>query len=178
MDPDHFLTQFVLSHVLARQGHFQEAIALAERALQVLGRFPMSLVVFGGVLVLTGRRDAARDILAELEAMAAKTYSSAGCVAILNCMLGNLDEAVQWAERAIVERDPQVLGMKTSSVYENLRDDPRYRALLAKMNLAYVKIDLTLLCYAEYCLFFWPWPARASLKNMMARGLPSLTFRI
>ena len=73
--PDHFITQFVLSDVLARQGHFQEAIELAERALQVYGRFPMSLVGLGGVIVLTGRRDAARDILAELEAMAAKTYS-------------------------------------------------------------------------------------------------------
>jgi hypothetical protein len=51
-------------------------------------------------------------------------------------VLGNLDEAFRWADRAIEQRDPQVLGLKSTPLFENLRSDPRYPALLRRMNLA------------------------------------------
>jgi serine/threonine-protein kinase len=136
LDPNYFLAQFILSFVLARQGQVDEAISLAERALQLHGRYPMSLLVAGAVYAVAGRPDAARAILGELEAIAAKSYSAAGAITLVNCLLGNLDETVRWAERAIAQRDPQVLGIKTTPAYANLRSDPRYPALLAKMNLA------------------------------------------
>ena len=81
-----------------------------------------------------GARDAREKILAELEAMAANSYSAAGAMTLVNSLLGNMDETVRWAERAITQRDPQVLGIKTTPAYANLRSDPRYPALLAKMN--------------------------------------------
>jgi len=135
-DPEYFLAQFILSFVLARQGHFDEAVALAERALQVHGRYPLSLLVAGAVYAVAGRTSAAREILAELKIIAAKSYAGAGAVALVHCLLGDLDEAARWAERAIEQRDPQVLGIKTTPAYANLRADSRYPALLAKMNLA------------------------------------------
>jgi serine/threonine-protein kinase len=136
MDPNHSLSQFVLSYVLACQGRSAEAVDLAERALQVHGRYPLSLAWTGAVFAMTGRTDAARGVLAELEAMAAKTPSSAGPLTIVNCVLGNLDEAFRWADRAIDQRDQQVLGLKCTPLFENLRSDPRYPALLRRMNLA------------------------------------------
>jgi tetratricopeptide (TPR) repeat protein len=135
-DPEYFLAQFILSFVLVRQSHFDEAVALAERALQVHGRYPMSLLVAGAVYAVAGRTTAAREILAELKIIAAKSYAGAGAVALVHCLLGDLDEATHWAERAIDQRDPQVLGIKTTPAYANLRSDTRYPALLAKMNLA------------------------------------------
>ena len=135
-DPDYFLAQFIFSFVLARQGRIEEAVAVAERALQVHGRFPLSLLVAGAVCAMAGQREEAAKILAELEAIAVKSYSSAGPVTMLHCLLGNLDESVRWAERAIEQRDPQVLSIKTTPAYENLRGDPRFPALLTKMNLA------------------------------------------
>ena len=135
-DPEYFLAQFILSFVLVRQGHFEEAVALAERALQVHGRYPLSLLVAGAVYAVARRTTAAREILAELKSIAAKSYAGAGAVALVSCLLGDLDEAAHWADRAIEQRDPQVLGIKTTPAYANLRSDPRYPALLAKMNLA------------------------------------------
>ena len=134
-DPDYFLAQFILSFVLARLGHADEAVALAERALQVHGRYSMSLLVAGAVYAAAGRREAAEKIVTELEAMAANSYSAAGAMALVSSLLGDMDETVRWAERAINQRDPQVLGIKTTPAYANLRSDPRYPALLAKMNL-------------------------------------------
>jgi hypothetical protein len=85
---------------------------------------------------MSGRRDAARNIQMELEALAATTSSCAGPLTVVNRARGNLDEAFRWAERAIDQRDPQVIGLKTTSLFENLRSDPRYPALLRRMYLA------------------------------------------
>jgi hypothetical protein len=49
---------------------------------------------------------------------------------------GNLDAAFRWADRAIEQRDQQVLGLESTPMFENLRSDPRYPALLRRMNLA------------------------------------------
>ncbi len=130
------MAQFILSYVLACQGRFQEAVDLIERALQMHGHYPLSLAFAGAVFGVAGRRDATLGILTELEAMAATTYSAAGPLTIVNCVLGNLDDAFGWADRAIDQRDPQVLGLKTTPLFENLRSDPRYPALLQRMNLA------------------------------------------
>jgi serine/threonine-protein kinase len=136
MDPNYSLAQFLLSYILACQGRFQEAVELAERALQMHGRYPLSLVYTGVVFALTGRRDAAQGIVAELEAMAGTTSSTAGPLTIVNCALGNVDEAARWADRAIDQRDVQVLGLKSTPLFENLRSHARYPSLLVKMNLA------------------------------------------
>jgi serine/threonine protein kinase/tetratricopeptide (TPR) repeat protein len=135
MNPSHSLAQFVLSYVLACQGRSEEAVDLAERALQIHGRYPLSLAWVGGVLAMTGHRDAARGIVAELEAMAGATSSVAGPLTVVNSALGNLDEAFRWADRAIDQRDQQVIGLKTTPFFENLRSDPRYPALLQRMSL-------------------------------------------
>jgi TolB-like protein/Tfp pilus assembly protein PilF len=134
MNPNYSLAQFVLSYVLACQWRSEEAVDLAERALQVHGRYPLSLAWMGAVFAITGRTDAARGILAELEAMAGTT-ACAGPLTIVNCGLGNLDEAFRWADRAIDQRDQQVIGLKNTPMFENLRSDPRYPALLRRMNL-------------------------------------------
>jgi Flp pilus assembly protein TadD len=100
------------------------------------GRYPLSLVFAGAVFALAGRRAAAQDILTELQAMAAGKHAAAGPLALVNCALGNLDEAVQWAEMAIEQRDPQVLGLKRTPMFESLRSHARYPELLRRMNLA------------------------------------------
>jgi eukaryotic-like serine/threonine-protein kinase len=136
MDPNFPVAQFVLSYVLACQGHVQEAIDLIEPALQMHGHYPLSLAFAGAVFGLAGRRDRARSLQVELEAMAATAYSADGPLTIVNCVLGNLDEAVQRAERAIDQRDPQVLGLMTTALFESLRSHPSYPALPQRMNLA------------------------------------------
>ncbi len=49
---------------------------------------------------------------------------------------GNLDEAFRWFDRAFEERDQNLLQVKYDPLLKNARGDPRYRALLHKMNLS------------------------------------------
>ena len=135
MDPSYSLGQFVLSYILACKGDADEAVDLIERALQIHGRYPLALAWAGAVFGLSGRAEAAEGILADLKALASKTDLAAGPLTVVSCLLGHTDEAFQWAARAIDQRDPQVIGLKSTPMFEILRSDPRYPALLARMNL-------------------------------------------
>ncbi len=49
--------------------------------------------------------------------------------------LGELDEAFAWLNRAIDDRDPMMTPIRSYSFFDPIRADPRFMALLRKMNL-------------------------------------------
>jgi len=49
--------------------------------------------------------------------------------------LGEFDEALVWIERAIDDRDPMIIPIKTYPCLDPLRSDPRFQALVRRMNL-------------------------------------------
>ncbi len=48
---------------------------------------------------------------------------------------GEKERAFEWLERAFTQRDGGLSIVKTDPLMRNLRGDPRYAALLKKMNL-------------------------------------------
>jgi len=44
------------------------------------------------------------------------------------------DEAFEWLDRAYVQRDDDLIVTKVDPFLQNLRNDPRYAALLKKLN--------------------------------------------
>src|SRR5262249_33908483 len=48
---------------------------------------------------------------------------------------GEPEKAFEWLDRAYAQRDGGLLGLKFDPMLRGLRGDPRYAALLAKMNL-------------------------------------------
>jgi hypothetical protein len=50
--------------------------------------------------------------------------------------LGETDAAFEWLDRAIDARDPLIMPIKSFPYLDPLRRDPRFTALLRKMNLA------------------------------------------
>jgi serine/threonine protein kinase/Tfp pilus assembly protein PilF len=56
-------------------------------------------------------------------------------IAELYAWRGESDKALEWLERAYRQHDPGTTDIKTSPMLSNLRDEPRFKALLEKMNL-------------------------------------------
>ena len=48
---------------------------------------------------------------------------------------GERAKALDWIDRAAVQRDPGIVNIKTDPMFAGLRGDPRYTAVLRKMNL-------------------------------------------
>jgi len=70
-------------------------------SLVVVPRFLSSLGYGYGV---TGRKDLAREILAELTERSKQRYVASSDFAFVNAGLGERDQAIQWLERACEER--------------------------------------------------------------------------
>jgi serine/threonine protein kinase len=70
-----------------------------------------------------------------LEQMIAKNDSPMGIAAIY-AWRGEKEQAFEWLERAYVERDMGLTWLKIDTHFRSLRDEPRYNALLRKMNLS------------------------------------------
>jgi TolB-like protein len=80
-----------------------------------------------------GHADASRRILDQLIAQHAKTDPST--IATVYAWRGEKDQAFKWAERAYAQRDTGLDWIKIDPVFHSLRSDPRYKALMRKMDL-------------------------------------------
>jgi TolB-like protein len=71
-----------------------------------------------------------------LEQLIAK-YGKSGLLLIAEVYAwrGEKDQAFEWAERAYEQRDDGITWLKIDNYFRSLRGDPRYKALLRKMNL-------------------------------------------
>jgi TolB-like protein/DNA-binding winged helix-turn-helix (wHTH) protein/Flp pilus assembly protein TadD len=79
-----------------------------------------------------GHRDASQRIL---EQLIAERPPSSASIASVYAWRGEKDKAFQWLERAYTERDAGITWLKIDFSFRDLRGDPRYKALLKKMNL-------------------------------------------
>ncbi|MDH5706450.1 MAG: tetratricopeptide repeat protein, partial [Candidatus Aminicenantes bacterium] len=129
LSPNSWHGLYVLGNTYADAGRYEEAIATDRKAASL---YPYLRFLLGRAYAMAGQRDEALKILAELEKEEASPFGAWG-LAVLYTALGNKDEALRWlnyehphAWFPWVRVDPQ---------FVLLRDDPRFKDLLRKMNL-------------------------------------------
>jgi TolB-like protein len=160
LDPDSF---WVLTEIQLHRGHLSEAEAAERRALDIRPTFAYAHNYLGLVLLARGERDAALIEMqqettddgkqqglamvyyvfgrkAESDAALArliKGYADADAFEIAEtyAFRGQPDEAMHWLERAYAQKDAILFYVKGDLPLKNLESDPRYKALLRKMNL-------------------------------------------
>jgi len=124
-----------LCRAYAHQNQFEQAMAVVEQAIQESGRWAWTLFGLGTVHALSGHVEEAHRVLEELHQLAQTKYVPASLVARLHSLLGEKDAAFKWAGKAFEQRDPNLLRIKVDPAFDSLRSDPRYPALLEKVNL-------------------------------------------
>ncbi len=86
-------------------------------------------------LALSGKKDEARRILAELDGLAEKRYVSPSDLASLHFALNVRDSGFQWLARAFRDRSFEVMCFKVDPRFDPVRDDPRFYPLVSQFGL-------------------------------------------
>jgi TolB-like protein/tetratricopeptide (TPR) repeat protein len=128
-DPDENFANGYLAWVLAEAGRHEESIEYAKKE-------PVNFirnVALGINYYLIGDEEAGRQAAQALE----DSYGAAAAyqLAIVAMAAGDADEAMRWLEVAYEVHDPGMTAIKTDTLLAPLHDDPRFIALLEKMNL-------------------------------------------
>jgi hypothetical protein len=103
--------------------------------VQLSGGAAMMLGWLGLVLGASGRTDEARGVLERLETMARTGYIPPTSIAWVYLGVRDVDRAFEWLDRAIDARDQFMMPIKSYAFFDPIRADPRFAALLRKMNL-------------------------------------------
>ncbi|HVF64273.1 MAG TPA: adenylate/guanylate cyclase domain-containing protein [Casimicrobiaceae bacterium] len=130
ISPQGGMTHCWRSLVRLRQGRFDEALADARAETSEIFR------LVGTAVVEHVRNEHAASDAALAELIETQGADSPYQVAEVYGGRGQNDEAFEWLERTYNDRDPGLSYMKMDPLLVNLRSDPRWDRLLAKMNFA------------------------------------------
>ncbi|MBP7049455.1 MAG: protein kinase [Phycisphaerae bacterium] len=119
----------------AARSMYEEALAELEKEKEIAkGRYAWPEAWSAYVHASAGQPERAREECDRLLARAKQRYVSPYLLACAHWLTGQDAEGFEWADRAFEEHDPWLCFIRYGPL-ENLRSDPRYRALLRKMNL-------------------------------------------
>jgi eukaryotic-like serine/threonine-protein kinase len=128
IDPDYPPAHHIMGHNYQGLGRITEAVAAFER----MGRPSGNL---GHAYALAGRTDEARAVAAHFEKEFAEKGIGAGELAQIYAGLGEIDRAFAWLERAQDTLVAIPSTYKVAIVWDPLRADPRFDALLKRYHL-------------------------------------------
>jgi serine/threonine protein kinase len=121
LDPGYPFVNGMLGFVYLEQGMLEEAVAAFEKEQGLSkGHDPMSEIMKGAAYAIMGR---------------AEEYIHKSQLAGFLFLLGEKEVGFEWLEKACAERDPYLLFAIMDGPSEPVRSDPRFIAVLKKMNL-------------------------------------------
>jgi serine/threonine-protein kinase len=143
LEPEHITANQWYALVLELAGRREEAAAQARRVLALPGISPVRVGHAAAVLGRSGARGEARALLRRIEALPAGTQERELTLVYARLGLADLEGAMTALE-AVVLSDPHrvtAYGMH-GIVYDPLRADPRFAAVLRQLNLDVARLTL------------------------------------
>jgi TolB-like protein/Tfp pilus assembly protein PilF len=137
VEPDKKVPFSSLGYAYAGKGLYSEAAEYYKKSVDLLGgegKYSQSLVYLAATYAkMPEKRSEARAILTRIEAM--REYTSPALLAAVYSALGDYDKAMELLDQAYIIRDPLLRYVGTGYEYDGLRADPRFKAMLRRLNL-------------------------------------------
>jgi serine/threonine protein kinase len=129
VNPDHWSGPINLSLIYLLQGRPQDALSEIEHVHLA----PYRAHLYALTYYALGRKKESDAALREL--MMKYRASNAFEIATIYAFRNQTDEAFEWLDRAYAQRDPSMMSTKVDPLLNSLHNDPRFLALLKKLNL-------------------------------------------
>ena len=134
LDPTFYLAQFSLAWVDIQAGQVGAAIPELEKA-RAMDSPPWVAGYLGYAYAVADERAKAHAIIAELKQMSSRRFVSPSCTAIVYLGLGDKERALDGLEKGFEARSQLLLSLKIDKIFDPLRSEPRFIALLKKSGL-------------------------------------------
>ena len=133
LDPSFYKAYTGMGRAYSQQRKYADARAMLEKGRSLAGDVPNILAALGQVCALAGDTKTARGFLAQLTAMALEVYVPSTSFAIIHLGLGEIARALDWIEKGCAQRELAMAMLKVHPVYDPLRGEPRFQAVLQQM---------------------------------------------
>src|SRR6266487_1067814 len=132
LDPPSTLGRHLLGCCLLWKGDTTGAIAEFQRSkIVVTGAWYQGLL--GYAYAISGDRPKAEQIVRELEEMARRQYVNSTAFADIHLGLGEKEKALDWLEIAYENQDSACWYLTVDPIYDSVRNEPRFQALVQKV---------------------------------------------
>ena len=135
LDPVHPIGRWILSQIYTDTGRYQEAISLSEQWLQTDPTNQFALRDAGIAYAKAGRRDKAEEMISRFREISKTQYIPSCRIAAIYGELGERDKAFEELRKAFELRDWELYRLNADPYWRPLRDDPRFKEVLKRLNL-------------------------------------------
>jgi eukaryotic-like serine/threonine-protein kinase len=136
MAPTYYLAHCVLGLAYAQKGMQHEAVGALERACELCPGKPFTIGMLAYGLGKAGRSNEARKLIDKLHEAEQYSYVPAKSFMFAWAGLNDPQNVLACAERSLDDRDPMtIMNLLQEPILDFVRSDPRYSALLRKINL-------------------------------------------
>ncbi|MHC4805621.1 MAG: protein kinase domain-containing protein [Planctomycetota bacterium] len=136
MNPSTMYVHLELGLAYLAKSMYEEALIEFQKEQEVSGKaHAWAETHTGWTYVEMGKPDEAQKLLYKLLERSKTEYVSPYTLACFHFVLGKNDEGFKLLNRAFKEGDQKLCFLKIGPLFDSVRSDPRYTALLKKMNL-------------------------------------------
>ena len=134
LEPNFPLAHGYLGETYCHMHRYEEAAAELQKAQPTAPGCHFSAGLLGYCYGRWGKTDEAERLLSRLQELSKTVYVPALSLAMAHIGMSNLDRALEYLDRAYEERYGALCWLPVEPVYDALRSDPRFQALLRRMN--------------------------------------------
>jgi len=124
-----------LCEAYLKKGMYEKAILAAQEPVKFAPGTSVYLTILGNAYATSGKRDEAEKVLAELTELSKRQYVQPSYMSLLYSGLGDKERALEWLEKAYVNRDDRLIFVISDPMIDNIRSDSRFQELVRRIGL-------------------------------------------